>query len=386
LKNRKLTLLCSIGMILVLVLSTILAACAQETAAPGAPTRISPQVPAQPGTPATPSTPTTPAKPAPAPEAEVIKYSVQLHTAPGAGIWYDFHSTVLPRIVEERTNGRILMDKVYGAGELVAADQSLEACATGMVNFVEGSPSYWKGTIPVAEIETGLPVAWQWPVEMYIFMYKRGMAELLEEAYAEKNIRWMAALITKGNHAMVTKDKIAGLDDFQGKKVATFGPYMAMMDKLGGAGTYIVLAERYTAFATGVVDAALTTPVWMYDNKFYEIANYVVQPFFNGTAADQYIMNLDDWNALEPDLQDTFHMATREAALHWMMDVSMGELTILEKWKSQGTEVVTWSDADWAKVIAAAGEYWDEVGAKDTYTARALKLQKDLLRDLGRFE
>jgi len=385
LKGKKVTLV-SIGLILVLLVSIVLAACAPAAPTPGAPTRITPQVPGQKQQAPVTVTPTVPkaAKPGPAPAAEVIKYSTQLHTAAGSGIWYDFHSTVMPRIVEERTNGRILMDPIYGAGELVAADQSLEAAATGMVDFVEGSPSYWKGTIPVSEIETGLPVAWLNPTEFLVFMYKRGMDEILEEAYAEKNVRWLTSLITKMNISMVTKEKITGLADFQGTKIITFGPYLPIIDKIGGAGTYIVLAERYTSMATGVADGVLTTPVWMYDNKFYEVTNYYVQPSFQGAGADQYIMNMDKWNALDPDLQDTFHLATREAALFWLMDVGLQEYLIKNKWVGQGSEVVTWSDADWAVVVAAAAEYWDEVAAKDAYCAKAIGIMKDLIRELGR--
>ena len=385
-KSKKTGLIVSACLVLVLLASLVLAACAPEAAAPGAPTRISPQVPA----PTTPS-PTTPSPtkpaptPAPAPAAEVIKLSANLHTGVGGGIWYDFHKFELPRIIEQRTNGRILIDPIYGAGELLTADQCLEGAAQGLVDFVEGSPTYWKGILPIAEVEGGLPASFKNPMESYIFMYKKGMAELLDEAYAEVGIKWLTHLACCAMD-MITKERVAGLDDLQGTKICTFGPWLGLIDRLGGTSTYIVLAERYTSLATGVVDGILTTPVWMYDNKIYEVTGYLVQPHWQWGGGDQYIMNMGKWNELPADLQQTFLAACREVGLHWTMSIYEKDVTIVPDWEAQGVEAVTWSTSDHNKVIAAASVYWDEVGAKDAYTAKAVGMLKDFLREMGRLE
>lgn len=331
-----------------------------------------------------PVAPTTPAATTPA--AQVTKLSMSAHSGASPSIYYTFHKNKLPVIVERVTNGRIKLDPIYGAGELVNADQLLEACSRGTLDVIECTPSYYKGTIPVGEVEQGLPAAFMHGWDHYEFLYQRGAAQILEEEYAKNNVRWLAALIGTHNHLINSKRKITSLADFKGAKVATFGAYITLMTKLGGAGMSIPVGERYTALATGAADAAFTTAVAMYDLKFYEVAKYLVLPNFTGTSCDTYSMNLDAYKKLSPDMQDVLTAAFREAAVYWGMDLYMLTSTNLEKWKAQGTELVTWSDADFAKVVATSQEYWDEVAAKDAATKKAVDIMKSLLRELGRIK
>lgn len=384
--KRLLVTVGSILLIVVLAMSLVLMACAKETA----PTTSSPTSPA-----ATTPTTTTPAatkpaattpvptKPAPQPSAEVIKWRATLHIAAGSKL-YEFHKNILPKMLSERTNGRIVLENIHAAGELVAADQALEACANGMVNFVEGSPSYWKGAIPVSEVMAGLPMTYRHPMENYMLLWDRGLGDIIVQEYAKKNVRWLTPL-PYARTTLVTKKKITSLDAFKGTKVVTYGPWMALMDKIGASGVYIVLAERYTALATGVADAALTTPSWMFDNKFYELCPYMVQPDFCFGPGDEYFMNLNDWNKLPTDLQQSLTAAMRETAFAFTRFMFWQEYTATTNWmaKAKGGEVVNWSNADMAKIVTQAQIYWDEVAAKDPASAKGVALLKQMLKDLG---
>ena len=155
------------------------------------------------------------------------------------------------------------------------------------------------------------------------------------------------------------------------------------MDNLGGSGVYIVLAERYTSLATGVVDAALTTPSWMYDNKFYEVCPYFVKPHFVWGTGGNYLLNLDEWNNLPDELKQVLTSASREACYDWTRFRYFQEFDSAKNWVAQGGEIVTWSEEDMFTVVDTAQLYWDEVAAKSVRAAKAVELLKEFLRDLG---
>jgi TRAP-type mannitol/chloroaromatic compound transport system substrate-binding protein len=68
------------------------------------------------------------------------------------------------------SNGRLQI-KMYWAGDLIKSAEALDAVKTGMVEIV-GMPSiYFKGSIPEASIEYGLPFGIRTPDEMYNFLY-----------------------------------------------------------------------------------------------------------------------------------------------------------------------------------------------------------------------
>ena len=126
-KRRRFALFCSIGLILVLVASLVLAACAPAAPTPGAPTRITPQVPEQKQQAPVTVTPTVPkaAKPAPAPSAEIFEWKFQdnVPVGPGAhwqvGLWFNDW-------VENHSNGRLVITQYPAL--LTNAAVALDSC------------------------------------------------------------------------------------------------------------------------------------------------------------------------------------------------------------------------------------------------------------------
>ena len=295
-----------------------------------------------------------------------------------------FLGETVPLLIEEWTDGRIVFERVYYQGELVEADQQLEAVATGLADMATSPPGYYQGTIPVAEIEGGLPLGPRNGLELSSLLKEYGLDEILEEAYEEQGRvkhLWTDWLPT--STVLLSKNKVASVADFQGLKVMTFGAFLGLIDELGGVSTYIPWPERYSALATGVVDGIITNDTQTYDKAFYEVTDYMIDQRFAAAGGDTYFMNLDTWNSLEPDVQ---HLLTMAGWAHnvtrAMFHNKLNELA-RKKWIDIGQIIVTWPDAEWLTVTDAASAYWDEAAAKDEYCARGVAAMKAMLKDYG---
>jgi len=376
LKNRKLTLLCSIGLILVLVLSTILAACAQETAAPGAPTKISPQVPSQPATPATPSTPATPAKPAPAPAAEVFKWRL-VSCWPAGQPLYSEMIMYLAAQIEEQSMGRITVTP-YPGGTLYPATEALEATQGGVSEMAVSDGSYIAGKLPVAGVHALLPMLMPDAESIPYVDYELGADKIMAREFAKFNIQYFGPVAGSGKgHGLISKNPIRTLDDFKTMTVRTFGAYMDLFAKMGAKTIFIPHEEVYMALQLGTIDAYNTgrDAEWAY--RSHEICKYYEMPAV-GTGAGVMFANMDAYNKLTPDLQLAV-MTAAKLTSGWMIyaynPLYNDQVTVW--FDNYGLERIDWGPEVVAALVEKAEEIWDERASADPASAEYIELAKD---------
>ena len=297
-------LIVSIGLILVLVLSTILAACAQEAAAPGAPTRISPQVPTQPTTPTAPTTPTkpAPAKPAPAPEAEVIKWVCQ--NSFGGPPFSQFGQTWADK-VEELTDGQI--DITYHmSGAIVPAYEETGGVIDGIIDVACIGMDQSRGRLGDQMDFFGYNPFYFDALD-YLFWYSQyGGLEILDELTQSQGVKMRPIQIAGPEHFAWANFKITSVEDIKGIKYRTMSSlFQAVIAELGGVPTAMPGSETFTALQTGVIDAAeYSGPAMDFATGFQDICKYVHSPGIHQPASiGGMIMTSDTWNGLTPYLQ-----------------------------------------------------------------------------------
>ncbi|TFH43160.1 MAG: hypothetical protein E4G96_01780, partial [Chrysiogenales bacterium] len=125
------------------------------------------------------------------------KYQQQrIASEPAMAYYQEMFEKTLPAM----TNGRLQI-KMFWAGELVKSADSLDAVKSGVVEMI-GMPSiYFKGVIPEAGIEYGIPFGIRTPSEMYNFMYGKKLPnlvggwraiDLLRKVYAKHGVYYLA--------------------------------------------------------------------------------------------------------------------------------------------------------------------------------------------------
>jgi len=380
--NKALILILSMCVILVKLASMLLSACAQEAAAPGAPTRISPQVPAQPTTPATPTTPTTPAKPATAPAAEVYKWRMStMGTA--VSPWHTLEQGFVDK-VREMSGGRIEI-KLFTVGELFPVGDTVLSVKEGAVELAGVSPDYAKGVDKrfgncsyIVGSPLNSPGAYNIMVEMT--PYKQAISDL----YAEYNCKWIG-FRTGPPEQMLTTVPIRSLEDFKGLKLRGSGPSEMMFNALGGSASYIAFGEIYTACQLGsVVGGDMTGAKGNWDMGFHEVTKYMIEPmlYTTGFTMDHYV-NMDIWNSLSSDLQTMLIVACQANNLDaWTAEAGQ-DLEYRQKMIDYGLEVCTLSAADVQTAQALCQDIWDDLAAMDPMSKIRVEGERTASRLMG---
>ena len=375
-KGKGLKLVISAALVLVLLASVLLSACA-PTAAP-APTQ--PAQPAYtPGVTKAPAQTAAPAKTAaPAPAADVHTWKLQSHVT--AGIELDLlHEMGV--LVEEMSNGRLVVT-AYAGGQLVPTEDQYSAVKTGMIEMSRAAGSYYKGFIPEGDVEAGIPLMWRSLHDVMVIIWDKGMGDILKEAYAEHNTVWLA-VGASAPFCFWTREDIGGVDGLKGLKIRSFGLYMEILNDLGAEAVYIPHAETYTAGQTGVIDAGSTAAFAYSDMKFFEIFPHYWSNKW-GMPTNNLIANMDAWNELTPDLQSMLEIGCKFDAYNQDREYRQIVLGMEGKLESVwGNTFHVLSDADMAKITNAALPYFDKYAAMSPRMAKMIDIIQDYMREVG---
>jgi len=114
-----------------------------------------------------------------------------------------------------------------------------------------------------------------------------------------------------------SKEPMSKLEDFEGKKVRTWGGINdEALSRVGMTPFVIGLPDIYTSLQRGMIDTAITSYMSATECKFCEVLNYVDWvPLYEDR--NWAVVNLDAFNALPPDLQDAVMLAGQAATDHW---------------------------------------------------------------------
>lgn len=285
--------------------------------------------------------PTSPAPTAPTtqPPAEVIKFKGV--TCLPKNLFAMQGMNYLAEQLPTRTNGRLTIEHL-GGPEVVPAIDLADSVRKGVVDIALTFTSFHEGFVPVGNIPSLSVLTPEQEEKSGAMAY---MNELHEKA--GMHLLWRGAGTSKSDSFhIVTKNKISSSAEIaklkMGGATTLLSPYM----KSVGSGVIVVPSpEAYTALERGVVDAFCWPLQNSVDMAFYEVSKYVIEPAFMAGNA-YYIVNLQKWNSLPKDLQDTLLAVAKEQRLKYQELYDKQIIDAKEKYKANGGEIVTLSDAD----------------------------------------
>ena len=105
-------------------------------------------------------------------------------------------------------------------------------------------------------------------------------------------------------NSLLAKKAVRTVEDWKGLKLRTYGRVISDIGKLLGASVHkVAFAELYSALATGVVEANVSSAQVALENRVYEVCKY-----FNAWPlliySKFYFVNKKAWDALPKDLKD----------------------------------------------------------------------------------
>ncbi|ATI41715.1 ABC transporter substrate-binding protein [Pacificitalea manganoxidans] len=267
------------------------------------------------------------------------------------------------------TDGQITVEP-KAAGELVGALEVFDAVTSGQADIYHGADYYFIGQHPSFAYFTAVPFGMTAPEIMTWYYGQDGMA-LHHELGEIFGIKSFIAGQTGAQGGGWFRNPINSADDIQGLKFRMPGLGGQVMAKLGASVQVLPGGEIYQALSTGALDATEWIGPWS-DEKLglQEIAkNYYPAGFHEPGAALSVACNLEVFNTLTPSQQKAFELSAADAHQHNYALFIANNGPALERLKSSGVQIQTFSDDIWEAFGRASQEVLaenmdDEIYAK----------------------
>ena len=310
--KRKLVIL---GLILTLVASSFMAACAKPAPAP-----------------------------APAPEPIVLS---MVGVTKAVVDYYSYHA--LMEQVAERSGGELIIESKGGPEAIPTKDQ-FEAVRSGVVDIQASYSSYHASAVPVVsrlkEVAELSPEGYL-PPKLFDFMVER---------YKTVNIRFLGQAQMYCPLTVMVNEKWSWVKkpaDLAGLKARSGGAFhIAFAKKVGIVPVAMPTGDAYTALDRGLVEGC-TFMTNAYKFALDEVLDYLIMPPYKTSANGIFVMNLDTWNSLSPHLQDLVLEVVHDIVpdqYAWDKDDYLEGLQILQ---DRGMEIIEFTGSD--------AEYWQSL-------------------------
>jgi len=261
------------------------------------------------------------------------------------------------KAIEEATEGRIKI-KSYPGNTLLQADAVYDGVINGIADIGLSCFSYNRGTFPVLEVfelpgiiyansKVASKVAWE------------GIKLLNPQEVQDTKLMMV---FTTGPVDLYTKVPVRTLKDLQGLEIRATGLSAKTLEALGAIPVAMPQSEAYEALSKGVVKGNLGPDEVLLGWKQAEVTKYLTKTPFLYNTLFYITMNLDKWNALNPQDQKIIEEINEKyfaevAVSLWdkqneeALDYAVGE---------KGMEVIELSPEEQAKWISLVEVVQDE--------------------------
>lgn len=193
----------------------------------------------------------------------------------------EFHTLNVKRFVEDvkRASGGQLDITVHANGTLIKHPDILRAVSTGQVNIAEFLLGQFGNEDPVFAADNLPFVAAGWD---NAWKFYQAQKPLLVKKLQGRGVKLLYSVAWPGQ-GIYTKNVLKSVDELKGTKFRTYSPQTARLAELLGASpTVIQVPEVPQAFATGSINAMITSSATGTSTKAWEfVKNYYLTNAFH---------------------------------------------------------------------------------------------------------
>jgi TRAP-type mannitol/chloroaromatic compound transport system substrate-binding protein len=322
-------------------------------------------------------------------QSDVIKWKAQSSWIKGPG--HQELADYFARMINELSGGRLLIEKMYAAGEMVGAFEAIPAVSQGKLDLAHSSGYYLTGTLRWISLIVGTQANHiTYPDEHIAWMYDGGGLELYQDYLKTK---YDLVVIPTGIHAsepLWSVKPVTKKEDFKGLKIRSTGLNMAFYQKLGAAVTTMPMGEVIPALERGALDAVeFCVPYTDYPAGLHKVCPYALVgrihlPCMLGFGA---FINGKSWRALPDELKEVVKRAaelTLFRTIHYWNGFQAMKYT--EKMIQEGVTInkVTPELQAWFNKIG--DDMAEEYAKKDEWAKKILDSQKAFIPSYQKYQ
>ena len=283
------------------------------------------------------------------------------------------------------SNGRLDI-KPIPIGTIVGWGDLFDGVKLGTAKMAWVPPNVIPQKNPISMVEAGIPGTLRDYQENQVLFYEKGLADLVRNQYAKKNIHWIGVWPSRAE-CFCSKVPINSIHDLKGVKFRAGGNIGKAIMKFGGSAIMKPVSEIYTMLSTGVIDACtFDSPSGNYGRGFHEVTKYwQTPPALNNLYNMSLQANMDFWKSLPEDLQTMIEEESKVyAEYYWRIKNQMDKEALEKVQKEHGITLITWSDEDMKLWGDAIKESMNKVYRLDEASSKAMDLVWAYMEELGR--
>lgn len=284
------------------------------------------------------------------------------------------------KAIEEKSGGQLKIN-IFSGGTIVPEEEQLEATARGVVEISHALGGYWRGTVPVGDVDFGLPAQYIGTLENFkhmLYEFEGGaLAEIFREAYASQGgVYYFGSHSFHGYPVIISTVPIRSIEDMSGLVIRATGSYADLFEALGASTVFVPGGEMYTELQLGTIDAATWSIEGFLGYNWFEVAPYVMAPTISDHNTSHLLVNPAAWDALPDNLKSIIKEAYFEVFMPTLFQMYEDEWKrVAEKQTELGYEIVQMPEETIKEIRRVAREnIWPQIAQKDDYTRRAVEL------------
>ena len=257
------------------------------------------------------------------------------------------------QMVHEKSHGHIVVD-VNNGGGIAAHPQALGMLLDGTIDMTWVIHSPYPDVFPMSEVfflpTIDLGTSEQ-ATRTFVDVFEN--TDLFDDEYA--NVKVIALRTTTSGIFFTRDQSIDSMSDLNGLIIrSAVNSVTRALSQIGVRGEGVPIAELYSVLQNGSFDGAITDYHGIHFSRLYEVANYFYDHPIQYVTY-MFVMNLDAYNSLPPELQQVIDDLSGQAAIDVMPDdwdrlsaVVHGEI------RDSGGDIYTFPPDVWAQFQAAA--------------------------------
>ncbi len=230
--------------------------------------------------------------------AQTVRWD--MHIAWPEGNYHTQGANRLAELVKERTDGQLEI-VVHAGGALgFRGPEVLRLVRGGTVPIAENFMENALGDEPIFGL-FALPLTTDYDEAWALYQ----IAKPYFEATLERNNQLLLYATPWAPQGLYSQQLIRMPGDFQALRVRTAGENLTrFVDMLGATALTIPFGELYSALATGVINAVVTSPMTGVDASLWEVTSYFYPALIPNIPLNYAAVNKNAFDRLSPEVQE----------------------------------------------------------------------------------
>ena len=258
----------------------------------------------------------------------------------------------------ELVSGGSLAFRFYEPGALVPALEMFDAIKNGSVDAGWSTPGYWTGKDETFAMFSAVPFGPS-AGEYLGWVYHGGGKELMDELYAQYNIKSVMCGIIAPEASGWFRKEINTVEDLRGLKMRFFGLGAKVMEKMGVSTQLLAGGDIFPALERGSIDATeFSMPAIDLDLGFYQVAKHYYFPgWHQQSTLFDLMMNKDKYDALSDTQKAQIDAVCGDNIRAGLAEGEAIQGAALAELQEKGVNIHRWSP----EILEALNDAWNEV-------------------------